>query len=75
MKKAHEFRDQSLEELEIACKDARKELFDLNNETMQIKKGESSHLVRHKKHEIALILTVMREKQLAGVGRHKSRAR
>lgn len=65
MKKAKEFRDQSLQELEANCRDARKELFDLINEMKQAKKVEKPHLVRHKKHEIALLLTVINEKRRA----------
>lgn len=63
MKKAQEFRDQSLEELEANCKDARKELFNLVNEMKLNKKVEKLHLVRHKKREIALMLTVMNERK------------
>lgn len=63
MKKAQEFRDQSLEELEASCRDARKELFSLINEMKQSKKMEKPHLVRHKKHEIALMMTVINEKK------------
>lgn len=63
MKKAQEFRDQSLEELEANCRDTRKELFALINEMKQTKKVEKPHLVRHKKREIALMLTVMNEKK------------
>jgi large subunit ribosomal protein L29 len=65
MKKAQEFRDQSLEDLEVNCRDARKELFHLINEIKQTKKVEKPHLVRHKKREIALMLTVINEKRLA----------
>jgi len=63
MKKAQEFRDQSLEDLEANCRDARKELFNLINETKQSKKVEKPHLVRHKRREIALLLTVINEKK------------
>ncbi|MBN9377054.1 MAG: 50S ribosomal protein L29 [Chlamydiales bacterium 38-26] len=63
MKKAQDFRDQSLEELEANCRDARKELFNLINEMKQTKKVEKPHLVRHKKREIALLLTVINEKK------------
>jgi large subunit ribosomal protein L29 len=65
MKKAQEFRDQSLEDLEANCRDARKELFELVNEMKLTKKVEKPHLVRHKKREIALLLTVINEKRLA----------
>lgn len=63
MKKAQDFRDQSLDELEANCRDARKELFNLINEMKQTKKVEKPHLVRHKKREIALLLTVINEKK------------
>ncbi len=65
MKKAQEFRDLSLEDLEVTCKEARKELFNLINEMKQTKKVEKPHLVRHKKREIALLLTVINEKTRA----------
>lgn len=65
MKKAQEFRDQSLNELEASCNDARKELFTLINEMKQSKKVEKPHLVKHKKREIALLLTVINEKKRA----------
>lgn len=63
MKKAQDYRDQSLEELEANCRDARRELFNLIGEMKQSKKVEKPHLVRHKKHEIALMLTVINEKK------------
>lgn len=66
MKKAKEFRDQSLQELEANCRDARKELFVLVNEQKQNKKVEKTHLVRHKKREIAILLTVINEKKADG---------
>lgn len=65
MKKAKEFRDQSLQELEAICLDARKELFTLINQMKQSKKVEKPHLARHKKREIALLLTVINEKKRA----------
>ncbi|BBI17297.1 50S ribosomal protein L29 [Neochlamydia sp. EPS4] len=63
MKKAKDFRDQSLEDLEANCKDARRDLFNLINEMKQSNKVEKPHLVRHKKREIALLLTVINEKK------------
>jgi large subunit ribosomal protein L29 len=63
MKKAKDFRDQSLEDLEANCKDARRDLFNLINEMKQSSKVEKPHLVRHKKREIALLLTVINEKK------------
>lgn len=63
MKKAQEFRDQSIEELNANCRDARKELFSLISEMKQNKKVEKPHLARHKKREIALMLTVINEKK------------
>lgn len=65
MKKAQEYRDQSLQELEAQYVDTRKELYNLVNEMKQTKKAEKPHLVRHKKREIALLLTVINEKRLA----------
>lgn len=65
MKKASEFRDQSLEELEAVCRDTRKELFQLVNEWQRTKKLDKPHQLRQKKKEIARLLTVITEKQSA----------
>lgn len=64
MKKAKDFRDQSLEELEATLRDMRKTQFDLINQRTQDKKLEKPHLIRQTKKEIARLLTVISEKQL-----------
>lgn len=64
MKKASEFRDQSLEELEATHRDLRQKLFQLVNELRHEKKLEKPHLIRQTKKEIARLLTVINEKQL-----------
>jgi large subunit ribosomal protein L29 len=65
MRKAKDFRDQTAEEVEVAYSDTRKELFHLVNEMKRTKKMEKPHLLREKKKEIARMLTVLTEKQLA----------
>lgn len=65
MKKAKDFRDLSIEELEATYNDARKELFHLVNELKHSKKAEKTHLISQKKKEIARLLTVKRQKQLS----------
>lgn len=67
MVKAKNLRDQSTEELEATLLDIQKELFELKNERKQSKKLEKPHLLREKKKDIAKILTVVREKQMAVV--------
>ncbi len=65
MTKAKDYRDQTIEELEAACQDARKALFTLVNQQKQTKKSEKPHLVRQKRKDIARLLTVITEKQSA----------
>ena len=67
MLKAKDLRDQSIEELEANLLDTKKELFELKNELKQSKKLEKPHLLREKKKDIAKLLTIVREKQLAVV--------
>ncbi|MGZ6330084.1 MAG: 50S ribosomal protein L29 [Parachlamydiaceae bacterium] len=65
MTKAKDLRDQSIEELEAARDDARKALFMLRNEMNQGGKVEKPHRIRQQRKEIARLLTVLHEKQLA----------
>lgn len=65
MLKAKNLRDQTIEELEATIQETRKELYLLNNEKKQTKKLKTPHLLRVKKKDIAKLLTVIREKQLA----------
>lgn len=65
MKKAKDFRDMSMDELEATYRDQLKELFDEVNKMKLAKKAEKPHLVSQLKKEIARLLTVKREKQLA----------
>ena len=62
MNKLKEFRDLSLAELDAACTDARKELFNLVNEWQRTKKLDNPNLLRTKRKEIAQILTLKTEK-------------
>lgn len=65
MKKAKDFRDMSVDELEATHHDLCKELFRAKNQMQQEKKAEKPHLINQAKKEIARLLTVLREKQLA----------
>jgi large subunit ribosomal protein L29 len=65
MKKAKEFRDQTVEELQSAYTDYQKELFSLVNEKKLSKKLEKPHLLRTNRKNIARLLTVINEKKKA----------
>lgn len=65
MLRAKDLHDQAVEELEATLIDIKKELFDLYNERKQTKKAENPHIFKEKKKDIARILTVLRQKQLA----------
>jgi len=65
MTKAKEFRDQTPEELQAQAADKRKELFELVNKFAREKKNESPAKVRGLRKDIARIMTVLREKELA----------
>ena len=65
MKKAKEFRDQTVEELESAYGDYQKELFSMVNEHKQSKKLEKPHLLRTTRKNMARLLTVLNEKKRA----------
>lgn len=65
MTKARDWRDQTIEELDAACDDQRKQLFDLINERQQTKQFEKPHRIRQTRKEIARILTIRGEKQRA----------
>lgn len=62
MSLAKEYRDQSLEELELLVHEARGDLFKMRNKA-KLEKPEKPHLFSAKKNEIAVLLTVIREKQ------------
>lgn len=62
-KKAREFRDMSMEELDALYVDSRHALYHLVNELKKTKKMEKPHLIKEKKKEIARLLTVITEKQ------------
>ncbi len=65
MLKAKDLRDQSIDELTANYEDHRRELFQLSNEARIAKKAEKPHVIRQKKKDIARLLTVLHEKQLA----------
>jgi ribosomal protein L29 len=65
MKKAKEFRDQTVEELQSALTDYQKELYSLVNEKKLSKKLEKPHLLRTNRKNMARLLTVMNEKKRA----------
>lgn len=65
-KKAQEIRDLSDDEIQARYLDEQKVLFKLINERAQSRKQfDKPHRVREKRKEIARILTVQRQKQLA----------
>ncbi|MCB1148583.1 MAG: 50S ribosomal protein L29 [Chlamydiia bacterium] len=64
MLKAKELRDQTLDELQLLYRDLLKELFEIRNKA-QIEKPKETHLTRQKRREIARVLTVIRQKELA----------
>lgn len=63
LKKAKEFRDQSLEELEANYNEACRAQFELVNSRKTTKKNDKPHLKKQKRKEIARLLTVMTEKR------------
>lgn len=66
MLKAKDLRDQSLEELEANCEEAKKALYLLKNEKMRNRRNmEKPHRPAEKKKEIARLLTIIHEKRLA----------
>lgn len=62
MAKNKELRDLSVEELELKCTEARRERFNLKN---QSRKDQKLHLIPEKKKEIARLMTIIHEKRLA----------
>jgi large subunit ribosomal protein L29 len=62
MRKASEFKDQSVEELRVAYNELSKDIFQLKNEIRMTRKVEKPHLIREKKRERARVLTVLRQK-------------
>lgn len=65
IKKAQEFRDLSVEELQATLEDTRKKLFEIKNERTQAKQMEKPHRLEVLKKEIARMLTVLTEKHAA----------
>ncbi len=65
MATAREFREKSDDELQALLIDLKKDLFKAVNETKRTKKADHPEQVRSKRRDIAKLLTVVREKQLA----------
>lgn len=65
MTKAKDLRDQTIEELEFLCGNAKKELFLLRCEKKSGAKMAKPHRVGQQRKEIAKLLTVMHEKRSA----------
>ena len=65
MQKANDFRDQSVDELKAQHFDKCRERFNLINKLKSTRKADQPHLLRQLKKEIARILTVLREKEIA----------
>lgn len=67
MVKAKVLREQSVEELTAQCRDFSKQLFQLRNEMKVTRKMEKPHLVRQTRKDRARIMTILRERELAGI--------
>lgn len=65
MMKASELRDKAIEELEAILRETRGELFTLRNALKQTKKVDELDKIKIMKKNIAKLLTIIREKQLA----------
>lgn len=65
MATAKEFRDQTSVELESVLLEKRQELFSLGNKFAREKKNDGQGKLRVFKKDIARILTILREKELA----------
>lgn len=65
MLKTKDLRDMPSEELEAALQDCRKELFQMANDFRHSGKIDKPHLLRSKRRDIARLLTVLRQKQIA----------
>lgn len=65
MATAKEFREKSTEELQALLIDLRRELFNFINDMKRTKKVDRPDQVRNTKRDIAKLLTVIRERQLA----------
>ena len=63
--KAKEFRDKSIEELEVSLLDSRKAIFELKSEQRQTKQLKNPVRLRLLKREIARIHTIIAEKERA----------
>jgi large subunit ribosomal protein L29 len=62
--KANAYRDQTVEELQARVSDLRQSLFNLRTRTAT---GEMKNVsqIRHEKRELACVLTIIREKEVA----------
>ena len=65
MLKAKDLRNMSLDELKATVMDHRNKLFVLVNEQRKADKREQPHLIRQTRKEIARLMTVITEKELA----------
>lgn len=63
MRKAKDFMDMSVEELQSLHGEMDRELFQLRNTKMQTKTLEKPHLIKQTKKERARLLTVLNHKQ------------
>lgn len=62
MKKQHEMKDQSVQELQTLYRDLSKDIFQLKNELAVARKLEKPHLLRNKKKDRARALTFLKQK-------------
>lgn len=63
MLQAKELREKRVEELQSQEQELAKDIYQMNCELKLSRKLEKPHLVRQKKRERALLLTILREKQ------------
>lgn len=63
--KVSEMRDQSINELEATLREARNELFLLQNELRTNKKLEKPHQIRLNKQKVARLMTIINQKKAA----------
>lgn len=73
MSKASQYRDMTVEELEMSCKELQKKLFHEKNKAKHAKKVDQPHLVKQDRKTIARMLTVLHEKNNGSKFPHKEK--
>ena len=65
MAKTQEYRDQTADEVKALVNDTRRDLYHLVNARKKEAKERKTHLTKQKKRDLARMLTVLREKEVA----------